>query len=449
MSPEELLDACRTKAVRLVRFLYCDNGGVVRGKATHVERLAERIRTGIGLTVAMQAMNSLDQLQPVEGMGPVGEIRLVPDPETFTVLPYAPHTAAMLVDHVRLDGEPYEAGPRTFLKRMAARLAERGMVLSCAVENEWSLATQREGRHVPLDESLCFSTVGMGASAEVVDATVAALGEQGIQVEQYYAELGHGQQELSVTPRPAVRAADTQVLVRETIRGVAARSGLVASLAPKPWPDQAGNGAHIHLSVWDLDGERNLFHDPAGRFGLSRTAERFVAGVLAHLPGLLALTAPSVNSYQRLLPQNWSSAFVCWGPDNREATVRVPSTYWGMERATTNLEFKPTDASCNPYLAFGGLIAAGLDGIERKLEPPEPLSVDPGTLSDDERTAAGAYRYPTTLEASLGSLERDRVLVEALGEPLARSYLAVRRSEWEAYSAMTEDARFRGHFLKY
>jgi glutamine synthetase len=249
MTPEEILDACRTQAVRLVRFLYCDNGGVIRGKATHVERLGDRIRTGIGLTVAMQAMNSLDRLQPVEGMGPVGEIRLVPDPETFTVLPYAPHTAAMLVDHLRLDGQPYEAGPRNFLKRMAARLAERGMVLSCAVENEWSLASQRDGRYVPVDESLCFSTVGMAASAEVTDATVVALGEQGIQVEQYYAELGHGQQELSVAPRPAVRAADTQILVRETIRGVAARSGLVASLAPKPWPDQAGNGAHIHFSL--------------------------------------------------------------------------------------------------------------------------------------------------------------------------------------------------------
>jgi glutamine synthetase len=449
MTAEEILDACRTQAVRLVRFLYCDNGGVIRGKATHVERLGDRVRTGIGLTVAMQAMNSLDQLQPVEGMGPVGEIRLVPDLDTFTVLPYAPHTAAMLADHLRLDGQPYEAGPRNFLKRMAARLAERGMVLSCAVENEWSLATQRDGRHVPVDESLCFSTIGMAASAEVTDATVAALGEQGIQVEQYYAELGHGQQELSVAPRPAVQAADTQVLVRETIRGVAAQFGLVASLAPKPWPDQAGNGAHIHFSLWDAEGQRNLFHDPTGRFGLSKTAEQFLAGVLTHVPGLLALTAPSVNSYHRLLPQHWSSAFVCWGPDNREATVRVPSTFWGMEQASTNLELKPTDASCNPYLAFGGLIAAGLDGIERELEAPEPLSVDPATLPDREREAAGAHRYPTTLQGSIEQLERDDVLVEALGELLARSYLAVRRSEWEAYSAMPEDERFRAHFLKY
>jgi len=171
--------------------------------------------------------------------------------------------------------------------------------------------------------------------------------------------------------------------------------------------------------------------------------------VLTHVPGLLALTAPSVNSYQRLLPQHWSSAFVCWGPDNREATVRVPSTFWGMEQASTNLEFKPTDASCNPYLAFGGLIAAGLDGMERELEAPEPLSVDPATLSDREREAAGAHRYPTTLQDSIRSLERDQVLVRALGDLLARSYLAVRRSEWEAYAAMTEEERFRAHFLKY
>ena len=449
MTPDEIVAACRGRGIRLVRFLYCDNGGVVRGKATHVDRLADRIRTGIGLTVAMQAMNSLDQLQPVEGMGPVGEIRLVPDPDTFTILPYAPNTAAMLVDHMRLDGEPYEAGPRNFLRRMSDRLAERGMVLSCAVENEWSLARPQEGGYVPVDESLCFSTVGFAAAAEVTEATVSALGEQGIAVEQYYPELGHGQQELSVAPRPAVQAADTQILVRETIRGVAAGFGLAASLAPKPWPEQAGNGGHVHFSVWDPPMERNVFHDPKGRFGLSATAEQFIAGVLAHLPGLLALTAPSFNSYQRLLPQHCSSAFVCWGPDNREASIRVPSTFWGMERESTNLELKPTDASCNPYLAFGALIAAGMDGLERELEPPGPLDVDPATLSEGDREARGARRYPTTLGEAIDALESDGLLMEALGDLLSRSYLAVRRSEWEAYSAMDEEARHRGHFLKY
>src|SRR5437667_10229831 len=127
MTPDEVVAACRDRGIRLVRFLYCDNGGVIRGKLAHVERLADRIRSGIGLTVAMQAMNALDQLQPVDGMGPVGEIRLVPDPETFRVLPYAPRTGAMLVDLMSLSGEPALQCPRSFLKRMEARLAKHGL----------------------------------------------------------------------------------------------------------------------------------------------------------------------------------------------------------------------------------------------------------------------------------------------------------------------------------
>jgi glutamine synthetase len=355
----------------------------------------------------------------------------------------------MLVDHVRLDGEPYEAGPRSFLKRMDAALRDRGMILRCSVENEFSLATRDDEWFAPIDDSLCFSTVGMTASQEVTDTIVAALEAQSIQLEQYYAELGHGQQELSVVHLPVLEAADTQILVRETIRAVSSRFGLVASLAPKPWPDQAGNGAHVHFSVWDSTGERNLFHDAARRYALSESAERFAAGILAHTPGLLALTAPSFNSFRRLLPQHWSSAFVCWGPDNREATLRVPSTFWGLEEPSTNLEFKPSDASCNPYVAFAGLIAAGLDGIDHALGLPEPMLVDPATLTDAERERAGAARYPETLGAALDALERDEVLTGAMGDLLTASYVAVRRSEFEAYGAMAEAEQYRGHFGKY
>lgn len=447
MTPEQIVAACRDAHVRLVRFLYCDNGGIVRGKIVHVDRLAERLRSGIGLTVAMQAMNSLDQLQPVEGMGPVGEVRLVPDPDTFVVVPYAPGSAVLLVDMMSHDRRPYPACPRGFLARIANRLGERGWELRAAVENEFSLARPADDGPVPIDRSLCFSTVGMTAAHQVADAIVSALGTQGIQIEQYYPELGHGQQELSVAPRPTLAAADAQVLVRETIRGVTAGFGLVASMAPKPWPDVAGNGAHIHFSLWE--GERNLFYDSGGRFGLSELALHFLAGILAHLPGLLGLTAPSVNSYQRLLPKHWSSAFTCWGPDNREATVRVPSTFWDAEETSTNLEFKPVDASSNPYLAFGGLIAAGLDGIDRGLQPPDPLLIDPATLNDQERAAAGAERYPETPLEALGLLSKDDALLDALGEPLARSYLAVRRSEAEAYAALGQHAQYAGHFDKY
>jgi glutamine synthetase len=411
--------------------------------------LEGRIRSGIGLTVGMQAMNSLDQLQPVVGMGPVGEVRLVPDPETFRVLPYAPRTGALLVDHVALDGEPAPVCQRSFLKRMEARLAERGARLEVAFENEFSLATVVDGRYVPIDSGLCFSTISASAAQDFVDELVDAFDGQGITLEQYYSELGHGQHEISTGHAPALQAADEQLLVRESLRGVAVRHGLVASLAPKPWLDNAGNGGHIHFSLWELDGSRNRFHDPAASDGLSAEARSFVAGVLEHLPGLCGLTAPSFNSYHRIVPQFWAGAFVCWGHDNREAPVRVPSLFAGMEEASTNVELKSADASANPYLAVGGLIATGLDGLERGLEPPAPVEVDPATIEERERSARGIVPLPGTQAEALAALAADEVLTTALGPVLAESYLAVRRSEWDAYSAGDEAFEQQGHFLKY
>ena len=433
--------------LRLIRFLWCGNDGTVRAKASSRNGLEGRLESGIGLTVGMQAMNGLDQLQPVEGMGPVGEVRLVPDPSTFRALPYAPRVGAVLTDHVALDGEPAPVCQRSFLKRIEARLAERGLILRATFENEFSLATREDGRYVPIDSGLCFSTIATTAAQDYADELAAALEAQDIALEQYYAELGHGQQEISTGHAPALQAADEQLLVRETIRGVAARHGLVASLAPKPWPDNAGNGAHVHFSLWA--GERNRFHDGSAPDLLSGEARAFIAGVLEHLPGLCGLAAPSFNSYHRLVPQYWAGAFVCWGHDNREAPVRVASVFRGSEEASTNAELKACDASCNPYLALGGLIAAGLDGLERGLEPPEPVEVDPATIDEDERERRGIVRLPETQEEALDALAADQLLLGALGPVLAESYLAVRRSEWTAYSEGDETFEQQGHFEKY
>ncbi|HET6870012.1 MAG TPA: glutamine synthetase family protein, partial [Solirubrobacteraceae bacterium] len=317
MTADELLATVEDRGVRLVRFLWCGNDGTVRAKASSRHGLAGRLSAGIGLTVAMQAMNSLDLLQPVEGMGPVGEVRLVPDLETFRVLPYAPHSAALLTDHMRLDGTPAPACQRSFLKRMERGLADRGLVLHAAFENEFSLATKVDGAYIPVDSALCFATIGMTASQDYIDELVSALEAQRIPLEQYYAEMGHGQQEISTAHAPALQAADEQLLVRETIRAVASRRGLVASLAPKPWPENAGNGCHIHFSLWE--DSHNRFYDGSREDRLSDTARSFIAGVLEHLPGLCARTAPSFNSYPRIVPQFWAGAFRCWGHDNREA----------------------------------------------------------------------------------------------------------------------------------
>src|SRR3954463_15679564 len=279
MTAEEIARRADEAGLRLVRFLWCGNDGTVRAKASAVRGLGGRIRAGIGLTVAMQAMNGLDHLQPVDGMGPVGEIRLVPDPDTFVVLPYAPRSGSMLSDMQTRDGEPWDACPRSFLKRMIRRAAAEGLQVKAAFEPEWSLAVRVDDRYVPFDESLCFSTVGMQTAAAVIDEIVDALGKQGLRVEQYYPELGSGQQELSIGYAPALRAADNHIVYRETVRAVAFKHGYFASFAPKPWPDQAGNGCHVHLSVWDPTGEENLFFDRTAPYQLGQLGRQVAAGV--------------------------------------------------------------------------------------------------------------------------------------------------------------------------
>lgn len=445
----KILAQCRPPKIHLVRFLYCGNDGVIRGKACHSQFLPAYLRSGIGLTVAMQSFNMLDQLVPEGSFGPVGEVRLRPDPESFAVLPYVAKSARLICDMVTLDGEPWGACPRSFLKRMIERARGTGFELKASFENEFTLARQEGGQFVPIDRSPCFSTIGLDSAAGVMMDIVEALIAQGVQPEQCYAELGPGQQELPVRYAGALRAADNQITVRDTARGVAARHGLLASFAPKPFADQAGNGSHIHFSLWRTADGTNAFHSPKGHHGLSDTAHAFMGGVLAHAPALLALTAASVNSYRRLQPRFWSSAYTAWGPDNKEATIRMPSKLRGIEMASTNLELKPCDASSNPYLALGGLLAAGLDGIARKLDPGAPLLVDPDTLSDADRTRRNIRRYPTSLGEALDELERDEVLRAALGDVLAKEYVIVKRSEVRGFAGQDAAFEVAQHFYKY
>jgi glutamine synthetase len=428
-----VLERVEVDGVELIRFLYADHGGVIRGKAAGRRRLADRLGTGIGHTVAMMAMSMLDHLQPVEGMGPVGEVRIVPDPATFVLLPYAPGAAAMVSDLRQVDGSPWAACPRTFLKDAVAALETEGYALVAAFEPEFTLGRRLPGpaggpdRLVPIDDSLCYATPGFDAAHDYAMRLVRAMEAQGLLVEHYHPELGAGQHELSIRPATALKAADNHILYRETVRGVAFRMAMWASLAPKPILGEAGNGAHLHVSLWDPALERNLFAD--GRGGLSGLARGFMAGVLHHLPGLTALTCASVNSYRRLRPQTWASAYGCYGADNREAAVRICSPMAGDVEASTNLEIKPSDSTANPYLSLGAVIHAGLDGIRRGLDPGEAVEVDPATLTDEERARLGVKRLPASLGEALDALEADELLMEALG-PLRRdAYLAVKRSE--------------------
>ena len=458
--PEIAKVAARAQAdeISLIWFLYADHDGIIRGKAASAEVLQARMVTGIGHTVAMMAMSMLDHLQPVEGMGPVGEVRIMPDPATFVTLPYAPGAAAMVADLVQPDGGPWDACARTYLKQAIAELARHGYAAAAAFEPEFTLGRREASpdggpdRLVPVDDSLCYSATGFHQAHDYAVELQRALQAQGMQVENYYPELGHGQQEMSVRHAGALNAADNHVLYRETVRGIAFRRGMWASLAPKPIADQAGNGCHLHLSLREMgpDGEPGepVFYDAADRYRLSETGYHFIGGLLAHLPALVALTCGSVNSYRRLAPQMWSSAYTVYGMDNREAAVRICSPMRDDPAGSVNLELKPADSSGNPYLALGACIHAGLDGIRRKLDPGEAVNVDPATLTDAERAAVGAHRLPASLAEALDALEADELLMESLGDLRRRAYLAVKRSDVAAFADADPAYECFEHFTK-
>jgi len=440
-SIDEVVARASADQVRLVRFLYCDPSGVIRGKSVHLDRLASRMLSGVGVTRGQNAVNMLEAFVPIEGMEPVGEFRIVPDPDTYALLPWLSRTASLLCDQLGHDFEDWGSCTRSFLKRAIAAAQARGIDVKAAFENEFYLAHVVDGRVEPWQDGPVYSSAGMDRVAHVMDDIVDALVAQGLEVEQAINEYGPGQQEIAVRYDTALRAADDQLRLRDTIRGVSeVKHGLICSFAAKPFPFGVGSGAHIHFSLWSTDGAQNLMYDAAaGDRLLSTLGRRFVAGVLTHLPALVALSCPSFNSYERLQPGAWAGATVSWGPDNRECAVRVASPFRGRETESTNVELKACDPSCNPYLALGGLILAGLDGIDRGLEPPEPALIDPARMSDEERRRSAVRPLPASLREALIALQADDVLFPALGELLGRCIVGVRSAEAEAFERMSPE----------
>ena len=373
-------------------------------------------------------------LHPSSGLSPVGEVCLVPDLSSLTPLPFTRGQAMVSCDMTEPDGRtPWDGCPRGALRRVLERFADRGYRSLASYEAEFYLC----GPDGPLDSTPYAGSFALTAAAEFVADLAEALDEMSIRPEQCHAEVGQGNPELSVAEAEALAAADRQVLMLETIRGVAYRRGLETTMAPKPYLDQAGNGHHLHLSLYSLEeGAPVLFGTSVALSGLGR---RFVAGVLMHLPAVMAFTTPSPNSYQRIAPGMWSSAYISYGLDNREAAVRLASPVAGAEATSANIELKPVDVTANPYLALAAALAAGMDGMERGLDPGEPTMVDPATLGEEERVSRGILPLPASLDEALDALEQDEVLIGALGEPLVRTHIAVARAQAEIARELSQE----------
>ncbi|MEY7849584.1 gamma-glutamylputrescine synthetase [Natrarchaeobius sp. A-rgal3] len=431
-SRADVVTRCTEGDIELVRLLYVGNDGVPRGYVVDAENVESTFVDGMNLTKGMQSFNALDHLSPSGPFGAVGSVRLIPDPTTFRELPYADRSAVMLCTMETIEGEVWEADPRSALLEFLETI---DAVPSAAFESEFYLIEHTEDGLEPLEESVCFSPNGMQTMNEFVLDLKGALESQGMEFVTYYPEYGPGQQEFVVKHDEGVRAADNHVLFKQTVKGVASNRGYRATFVPKPFEDAAGSGCHIHLSLWD-DGA-NQFYDPDAddqSYPLSETARQFIGGLLEHAPALMALTAPTTLSYKRLRPHTWASAYTCWGIDNREAMVRVPFTGVEDPEAATRFEFKPADNTANPYLALLGLLAAGYDGIERELDPGEPLDTNPEALDEEERSERDIERLPETFGEALAALEENEVLADALGASLFESYVDVKRSQWNEYT---------------
>ncbi|GAA2404645.1 gamma-glutamylpolyamine synthetase GlnA3 [Streptomyces glaucosporus] len=423
----------RSEGVRGIALTWVDNAGITRAKTVPVSQLAHAARWGVGMSPVFDVYAVDDSATTSRHIGgPCGDLRLFPDLDRLTALAGQPGWAWAPVDRYTQDGEPYPACQRLFARREAARAEALGLELRMGFETEWTVLRRDASGAGPGEDVREVRRPGSGPAygmARVVELSgylgdvLAALLDEHVDVLQLHPEYSPGQFEVSTAPSDPVGAADLAVLVRETVRAVSVRHGLVPSFAPVAEVGRVGNGRHLHLSLW-REG-RNLCRGGEGPFGMTAECQAFLAGVLRELPALLAVGAPTPAGHLRLEPSRWAGVFRCWGLENREAALRF-ITGAPDDPGGANAEVKCFDATANPYLVTGCVTAAGLAGIADGLTLPEPVAGDPAERGDQPRLPASAAE-------ALEHFERSEVLRAAMGDPLFEAFAAVRRAEIELF----------------
>ncbi|MEJ7773904.1 MAG: glutamine synthetase family protein [Nocardioidaceae bacterium] len=434
---QRLLELAQAGVVA-VATTFVDNSGIARVKSVPVDRLPHLASWGVGVSTSFDRFRFDDWIAG-DGAGaePVGDLRIMPDLRRLVPLAAQPGWAWAPADRYEQTGEPHVQCSRLLLTRLVEEAARAGLTAKTAFEIEWVVSTGESDDFTPGVVGPGYSMSRLTGLSDYCRDVLKALRDQRVEVEQFHPEYAAGQFELSVAAENPVAAADTSVLVRSTIRAVGRSYGLRTSYSPKVAVSGVGNGGHVHLSL--LREGRNLFAGGEGRFGVTDTAESFSAGVLARLPALLALGAPSPVSYLRLVPSHWAGVYACWGLENREAAMRLVTGSAGNEARAANIEIKCFDLLANPYLVLSGLLAAGVAGIADEARLPEPVDVDPAALGDEVLAERGIARLPTSLRAALDAFRSDDVLISAFGPALVASIAAIRESELELFDGASDD----------
>jgi glutamine synthetase len=435
---QAMLPELAQHGVVAVATTFVDNSGIARVKSVPLGRFPKLAGWGVGFSPSFDRFR-FDDWIAASGTGaePVGDLRLMPDLGRVVPLAAQSGWAWTPADRYGQSGEPHSQCSRSLLARLTDQLAQQGITVQSAFELEWVVSVPGSDDFRPGAGGAGY---GMARLVELSDYgrdLVSALVDEGIQLEQFHPEYAAGQFEISVAAESPVCAADTSVLARTTVRAVGARHGLRTSFSPKVDVSGVGNGGHVHLSIW-RNGE-NLMAGGEGPFGMTPDAGSFAAGVLAHLPALLAIGCPSPVSYLRLVPSHWAGDYACWGLENREAALRLVTGSSGSAAWAANLEVKCFDLLANPYLVLAGLIATGLDGLAQRRPLPDPVDVDPVVLGEEALAERGVRRLPTSLADSLRAFVGDDALAAAFGAELVSSIVAVRESELELFADATAE----------
>jgi len=422
-SNKDVMELVKEYGVHFVRLWFCDIHGLLKSFAVPVHELPMALEEGMGFDGSS-----------IKGFARIDESDMIarPDPSTFAILPWRPKerpVARMFCDIYEPDGSPYKGDPRYVLKKATEKAKSMGFThFYLGPELEY-FYFKNDKCPETLDEGGYFD-YPMDAAEDLRRDTILALEEMGINVEYSHHEVAPSQHEIDLRYADALEMADMVMTYRVTVKEIARKYGVYATFMPKPLFGQNGSGMHTHQSLFK--GEKNAFFDPSDKYHLSDVAKAYIAGILTHIKEITLVLNQWVNSYKRLVPGYEAPVYICWARRNRSALVRVPMYKPGKEKAT-RIELRSPDPACNPYLAFSAMLWAGLKGIEKGYELPEPTEIDVYHLSQEERRKMGIDELPGSLIEAIEFAEKSELLREALGEHIYRELIVSKRVEWDEY----------------
>jgi len=426
---EDVFQTVKDKQISFIQIWFTDILGVLKSFAIRPSELEEAMTEGMGFDGSS-----------IEGFSRIEESDMIakPDPTTFQILPWRPDdqpVARMFCDILQPDGSPYPGDPRYVLKRMLAKAAEKGYTYYTGPELEFFYFADNEGTEI-LDRGGYFDTTPLDRGNDLRRETIFALEKMGIRVEYSHHEVADSQHEIDLRYDEGLKMADKTMTYRLAVKEIARQHGVYATFMPKPIFGINGSGMHTHQSLFQ--GGKNAFYDPKDQYHLSAVAKSYIAGILTHAREITGICNQWVNSYKRLVPGYEAPVYIAWARRNRSALVRVPMYKPGKE-AATRIEYRAPDPACNPYLAFAVMLAAGLKGIEKNYQLPEPVEVDIYHMSEAERQRLGIKSLPGSLYEAIEEVEKSELVREALGEHIFTKFLENKKIEWDHYRMHVSD----------